>query len=531
MTPKNNEARTSCSNNNENVEEAEDVIEQYDYLFGFGSIINTTTHAPWLKTTSTSTSSSSLSSSSSTVLPGAIVTLSKDFGYTRQWNFRSDTGFTALGVTNMNMNGNGNTNEDATTMMTSATTSNNNNTGSDINGVLFRVPQSMIPGFDRREVGYEKVAVPSRYLHFVDAGFRGGGEESVGQNEAEAEDGTKPIHHRFTLAPSDRIWLYVPLPSHRKTADENHPLLQSYVDTVLQGCLAWGGQTMAETFLQTTGGWSPYFLNDTPSSRRPWLYRKDYATIDTLLQTYTSKTHFGDRKHPEEFASAFHRRMKGTWSLPRRNKNFTGREMELQELRGRFHQDSSSSSSSQTVVRVQVAGMGGVGKTQLVTEYCYRYFPSEYGLVVWLNAESAEALVADYRQLLMDLAQEDASEVVTLVAAESLGNQHHHHHHNKYTYSSPNQHHDSPPTAPSHRTPSTDNVGSISDNSRGGIRSSSNKSNTATQETDEIVREVKTRLFRSQVPWLLVFDNLEDRSLLDAFVPRGAGTRYVSSRH
>jgi hypothetical protein len=45
------------------------------------------------------------------------------------------------------------------------------------------------------------------------------------------------------------------------------------------------------------------------------------------------------------------------------------------------------------------------------------------------------------------------------------------------------------------------------------------------QDTDEIVREVKTRLFRSQVPWLLIFDNLEDRSLLDIFVPRGSGTR------
>lgn len=43
------------------------------------------------------------------------------------------------------------------------------------------------------------------------------------------------------------------------------------------------------------------------------------------------------------------------------------------------------------------------------------------------------------------------------------------------------------------------------------------------KNTDEIVGEVKTRLFRSQVPWLLIFDNLEDRSLLNKFVPRGAG--------
>ena len=43
---------------------------------------------------------------------------------------------------------------------------------------------------------------------------------------------------------------------------------------------------------------------------------------------------------------------------------------------------------------------------------------------------------------------------------------------------------------------------------------------TMNKSTDEIVSEVKTRLFRSRVPWLLVFDNLEDHNLLNEFVPR-----------
>lgn len=55
------------------------------------------------------------------------------------------------------------------------------------------------------------------------------------------------------------------------------------------------------------------------------------------------------------------------------------------------------------------------------------------------------------------------------------------------------------------------------------------------KDTDEIVGEVKTRLFRSQIPWLLVFDNLEEKQLLENFMPHGAGkkghiiatTRYV----
>ena len=75
----------------------------------------------------------------------------------------------------------------------------------------------------------------------------------------------------FELTPNDKIWIYVPQPSQNQPADENHPLLQSYVDTVLQGCLEWGGKAMGIDFVLSTDSWSPYFLNDTPSSRRPWL--------------------------------------------------------------------------------------------------------------------------------------------------------------------------------------------------------------------------------------------------------------------
>ncbi len=459
--------------------------EEYDYIFGFGSIMNRGTHGE-------------------NFLPGVSVVLSKEFGYERQWNFRSSTGFTALGVSR------------AESLESSA---------QDVNGVLFRVTQSMIPVFDRREVGYEKIRIPLKYLEFVGSSDEGPQDQESKSNPQAA--GSSTSWHQ-NLGPDDRLWLYVPLESHAKMADENHPLLQSYVDTVLQGCLEWGGEAMAEKFLQTTGGWSTYFLNDTPSSRRPWLYRKDYSTIDRLLQKYASKTFFGDRKHPEEFSSAFHRRMKGTWSIPRRNTNFTGREKELQQLWARFsnchrsNMPGSNSSASignsihksispvnstnttrsssnkqnqsqqqQMVVKVEVAGMGGVGKTQLVTEYCYRHFPRDYGLVVWLNAESAETLVADYRQLLMDLAQENASEVIA--------------------------------TANTLKTTTTSS--STSAGTSGGNPENGGAARSVAQNTDEIVREVKTRLFRSQVPWLLVFDNLEDRSLLEIFVPRGAGRR------
>jgi len=86
-------------------------------------------------------------------------------------------------------------------------------------------------------------------------------------------------------------------------------------------------------------------------------------------------------------------------------------------------------------------------------------------LVVWLNAETVDTLVTDYRQLLADLANIDAD---------------------------------------------------------------------MDKNTDELVGEVKSRLFRSNVPWLLVSDNIENHDLLEKFVPRGAGTKghvLVTTRH
>ncbi|KAL7522556.1 hypothetical protein ACHAWX_007296 [Stephanocyclus meneghinianus] len=389
----------------------------YDYIFGFGSIMDTSTHATW--------------QASSAPMSGAVATISKRFGYQRQWNFRSSTGFTALGV--------------------SKAEASRDCDSCEINGVLFRVPVSEMENFDKREVGYERIVVPLDMITFH--------HEMTG------------IHQQtqFALSKADRIWIYVPLSSHVMCADENHPLLQSYVDTVLRGCLEWGGEAMAETFILTTGGWGAYFLNDTPSSRRPWLYRKEYKTIDELLQKHSEKTHYGDRRHPEEFAASFNQRMKGTWSIPPRNPNFTGRDAELTRLHSRFL---AQDLGRKAVIKVEVIGMGGVGKSQLVTEFVYRHFPVDYGLVVWVNAETSDTLVADYRQLLADLASDNSDAKMQAVDIN--------------------------------------------------------------KRSEDVVSEVKSRLFRCSLPWLLVMDNLEDHGLLDTFVPHGAVTRghvLITTRH
>lgn len=60
---------------------------------------------------------------------------------------------------------------------------------------------------------------------------------------------------------------------HDHNHNQRHTLCR-YLDTVMEGCIDLGGEAMAEQFVLTTSGWSDFFLDDTPTSRRPWLHRK-----------------------------------------------------------------------------------------------------------------------------------------------------------------------------------------------------------------------------------------------------------------
>ncbi len=74
-------------------------------------------------------------------------------------------------------------------------------------------------------------------------------------------------------------------------------------------------------------------------------------------------------------------RVPAVWgNVPKRNKNFTGRQEILDRLR------EGVSSSVTAVVPHALQGMGGVGKTAVAIEYAHRY-RSEYDLVWWIPAD------------------------------------------------------------------------------------------------------------------------------------------------
>jgi hypothetical protein len=71
-----------------------------------------------------------------------------------------------------------------------------------------------------------------------------------------------------------------------------------------------------------------------------------------------------------------------------RNPQFTGRSEIIARLAAEL------SSGAAAAVTQAISGLGGIGKTQLALEYCYRHRDS-YKLIWWIRAESKETRLID----------------------------------------------------------------------------------------------------------------------------------------
>ena len=81
------------------------------------------------------------------------------------------------------------------------------------------------------------------------------------------------------------------------------------------------------------------------------------------------------------------------WNVPYgRNSFFTGREEVLERLHATLTIPTHPIAISQPQA---ISGLGGIGKTQLVIEYAYRY-RADYFAVFWVRAESADLLISDF---------------------------------------------------------------------------------------------------------------------------------------
>jgi tetratricopeptide (TPR) repeat protein len=101
--------------------------------------------------------------------------------------------------------------------------------------------------------------------------------------------------------------------------------------------------------------------------------------------------------------------------VPPRNRIFTGRDETLEELRQRLNQMHTPTALVPHIKTLALHGTGGVGKTQLATEYAYRYI-GDYDIVWWIPSEQPE-LIAERIAGLASILGLPANSDVTRVAA------------------------------------------------------------------------------------------------------------------
>lgn len=130
-----------------------------------------------------------------------------------------------------------------------------------LNAVIYHVDAAELAATDRREASYCRVAVPLPDLRMLE------------KTPAET--------------PSGQAWIYANKPESIATPTARLPIVQSYVDIFLSGCLEqeqrFGIEGFAEQCVTDTHDWSVHWINDRLYPRRPFIHQPNARQIDALL--------------------------------------------------------------------------------------------------------------------------------------------------------------------------------------------------------------------------------------------------------
>ena len=130
------------------------------------------------------------------------------------------------------------------------------------NGVIYPVTPQELAANNQREIGYLPTRIDPAMLTMLDGSRH---------------------------APDADIWYYANVK--KATASRRHPIVQSYVDICLDGCLENEGAYplandagFAEQFIKTCTDWKTPWVNDRIYPWRPSIYVARSTAIDTLLR-------------------------------------------------------------------------------------------------------------------------------------------------------------------------------------------------------------------------------------------------------
>jgi hypothetical protein len=132
-----------------------------------------------------------------------------------------------------------------------------------LNAAIYLIDAIEITAMDKREFAYCRLAVePENY---------------------------SLLKQDFPLSPG-QAWIYVNKPETIATANNHFPIVQSYVDIFLSGCLEleqrFELKDFAKQCIATTGNWSTQWMNDRIYPRRPFIHQPKAGQIDQLLHEY-----------------------------------------------------------------------------------------------------------------------------------------------------------------------------------------------------------------------------------------------------
>jgi hypothetical protein len=133
---------------------------------------------------------------------------------------------------------------------------------SHINAVIYQVDPAEVDATDKRESLYCRVAVDLSDI--------------------------RPLELKWAPERDAQAWIYLSLPKTVAAPDSRNPIVQSYVDVFLSGCLEQEQRSGLADFsrecLETTEGWSEHWVNDRVYPRRPFVYQPRAGQIDGLLK-------------------------------------------------------------------------------------------------------------------------------------------------------------------------------------------------------------------------------------------------------
>ena len=134
--------------------------------------------------------------------------------------------------------------------------------GAGIDGVVGRIKATELPELDKRESGYERLTLS-------------------------ASDFDLPASIQ-----TESVFVYRSLPNNRHLANDQHPILQSYIDCVLAGYKSRFGEEGMQAMLDSTRGWNRPIMNDRAAPHYPrWVSVAPEVTrqFDVLVQTYSKR--------------------------------------------------------------------------------------------------------------------------------------------------------------------------------------------------------------------------------------------------